>query len=281
MKVVLITGCSSGLGRALARNFHARNFRVFATARNPKSIQDLSDQGMSTLSVDVNSMASVQEAVAHVVREAGTIDYLICNAGVSKIGPVIELSIDEIQATMNTNFLGAVRCAQAVAPIMAQQRSGVIAVTGSVAAAMVTPYAGVYSASKAAVHAIFTAMRLELAPYGVHVSIIEPGAFKSSISDNNGLDVSRFTNSKSLYSRATQHIEARASSSQETKGSMPAAAVAEQVAHQLCRKGGPPAKFLVAGQAWYFRVIGIIQTFVWPELADRMLCKRFGLSGLW
>ena len=281
MQVVLITGCSSGLGRALARNFHARNFRVFASARNPESIQDLAQEGISTLSIDVTSMESVTQAIDHVVKEIGGLDVLICNAGVSKIGPVAEIDIDEIQATMNTNFLGAVRCAQAVTPVMTQQSSGVIAVTGSVAAQLVTPYAGVYGASKAAVHAIFTALRLELAPYGVHVSIIEAGAFRSNISQNNGFDISKYKNGKSLYARVADHIQARATMSQSTGGSMQADTVAEQVACQLCRKGGPPAKFLVAGQAWYFRLLGILQTFASPELIGRVLRKRMGLSELW
>ena len=228
MKVVLITGCSSGLGRALARNFHARNFRVFASARNPKSIQDLAQEGISTLSIDVTSMESVTQAIDHVVKETSGLDVLICNAGVSKIGPVAEIDIDEIQATMNTNFLGAVRCAQAVTPVMTQQRSGVIAVTGSVAAQLVTPYAGVYGASKAAVHAIFTALRLEFAPYGVHVSIIEAGAFRSNISQNNGFDISKYKNGKSLYARVADHIQARATMSQSTGGSMQADAVADR-----------------------------------------------------
>jgi len=254
---------------------------VFATAGNPNSIQDLAQEGMRTLPLDVTSMDSVQQAVAQVVREAGTVDYLICNAGVSKIGPTAEADMSDIQAAMDTNFLGAVRCAQAVTPVMTQQRSGVIAVTGSVAATLVTPYAGIYSASKAAVEAIFEALRMELAPYGIHVSTIQPGAFKSSISDNNGFNVSKYASSKSLYAGVTEHMQARANMSQTEKGGMTAEAVAEQIAHQLCKKQGPPEHFLVAGKAWYFKFMGFIQTFVWPGLTDRIMRKRFGLSGLW
>ena len=281
MKVVLITGCSSGLGRAMARKFHARKYRVFASARNPKSVQNLAEEGMSILSLDVTSMESVQQAVAEVVEEDGSVDYLICNAGVLKIGPIAELDIAEIQAAMDTNFTGAVRCAQAVTPVMVKQRSGVIAVTGSVSATMTTPYAGVYSASKAALQSIFTALRMELAPYGVHVSIIEAGAFRSNLSDNNGLDVSKYCDSKSLYGRVTKHMQARASLSQRTPGCMPADAVAEQIVRQLCRKQGPPAHFLVAGKAWVLKLIGFIQTFVWPGFTDRLMRKQFGLADMW
>ena len=281
MKVVLIMGCSSGLGRALARNFHSRRFRVFAAARNPKVLQNLAQQGIATISLDVTSTESVHKAVSSVVQQAGTVDHLICNAGISRIGPVIEQRIDDIQAVMDTNFTGAVRCAQSVAGMMAKQRSGVIAVTGSVSSTLTTPYAGLYSASKAAVQSIFTALRMELAPYGVSVSIIEPGAFKSSLVTNNNLEMDKYAQSQSLYSRVTHYIQARANASQSSKSVMTAEAVAEQITKRLCQPGGPPSHFLVAGGVWSLKFLGLIQTFVWPGLTDRLLRKKFGLSGLW
>lgn len=281
MKVVLITGCSSGLGRALAHNFHARSFRVFAAARNPKALQDLAEEGIQTVSLDVTDMESVQQAVAHVVHEAGTVDYLICNAGISRIGPVLEQRVEDIQAVMDTNFLGAVRCAQAVAPVMIQQRSGVIAVTGSVSSTLASPYAGLYSASKAAVQSIFTALRMELAPYGVAVSIIEPGAFKSSLVTNNNLDVNKLSGSQSLYARVAKQIEARANASQSHRSTMSAEAVAQQVTSRLCQANGPPTHFLVAGGVWFLKFLGLVQTFVWPGFTDWALAKKFGLTGRW
>ena len=280
MKVVLITGCSSGLGRALARNFHARQFRVFATARNPKALQDLELEGIETVALDVTSMQSVQQAVAYVVQTAGTINYLICNAGISRIGPVVEQSMEDIQAVMDTNFLGAIRCAQAVAGLMIQQRSGVIALIGSVSSTCASPYAGLYSASKAAVHSIFTALRMELAPYSVSVSIVEPGAFKSSLV-NNHLEIEDYSRSQSLYARVTEHIQARANASQTHRSTMTAEAVAQQVTNRLCQPKGPPAHFLVAGGVWFLKFLGLIQTFVWPRLTDWVLNKQFGLSGRW
>lgn len=281
MKVVLITGCSSGLGRALARNFHARSFRVFAAARNPKALQDLAEEGIQTVSLDVTDMESVQQAVAIVLREAGTVDYLICNAGISRIGPVLEQSVEDIQAVMDTNFLGAIRCAQAVAPVMIQQRSGVIAVTGSVSSTLASPYAGLYSASKAAVQSIFTALRMELAPFGVAVSIIEPGAFKSSLVTNNNLDINKLSGSQSLYARVAKQIQARASASQSHRSTMTAEAVAQQVRSRLCQSSGPPTHFLVAGGVWFLKFLGLIQTFVWPGFTDWALAKKFGLTGRW
>ena len=281
MKVVLITGCSSGLGRALARKFHSRDYRVFASARNPKSIQDLQQEGISTVSLDVTSTESVQQAVAAVVRDAGRIDFLICNAGVLTIGPIAELSVAEIQASMDANVTGPIRCAQAVAPIMAKQKSGIIALTGSVSATLTTPFAGAYSASKAAAQCMFTALRMELAPLGIQVTTYEAGSFKSSLSNNTGLDVSKYGSDKSLYSRVTQQMQTRANMSQSSKGCMPTEAVAEQIVRKLCRQQGPPALFRVAGNALFLKFLGLVQIFVWPAFMDRLLRKKFGLAGLW
>ena len=279
MPVVLITGCSSGLGKALVKTLHQRGYQVFASARNTQSLRHLATDGISTVQLDVTDLDSIERAVQQVVQQAGSIDLLICNSGIIRIAPVIEQDVGEIQAVLDTNVTGAVRCAQTVAPIMVKQRSGTIAVTGSVSASMTTPYAGLYSASKAAVHCLFRAMRMELAPYGVHVSIIEAGAFKSSLADNNTLDMSRFNSSKSLYVRVADKISMRANMSQGAQ-SHTAESVSKQIVHKLCSRN-PPAQFTVAGSALYYKLIGLLQSFLWPALIERVLRKMFGLTGTW
>lgn len=279
MRVVLITGCSSGLGRALAKTFRDRGFRVFASARNTKKLIDLEQDGIDTVELDVNDPHSVNKAVNYVLQQAGSIDYLICNSGISRIGPVIELDVADIQDVLQTNVTGAVICAQAVAPVMIKQRSGVIAVTGSVAANLVTPYAGLYSASKAAVHSLFRALRMELAPYNVSVSIIEAGGFKSSLVDNNTLDMNKYSHSSSFYGRVADKIKMRATLSQGPS-SAPAHLVANQIAEQLCKKH-PSAQFIVAGRAMYYKSMGLLQLFLWPSLVERLMRKMFGLQDLW
>ena len=279
MPVILITGCSSGLGRALAKAFQLRGFRVFASARNTSKLHDLKLEGIETATLDVNDPNSVRQAVAHIVQQAGTIDYLICNSGIIRIGPVIELNISDIQDVLQTNVTGAVLCAQAVAPVMIKQRSGVIAVTGSVSATLTTPYAGLYSASKSAVHSFFRALRMELAPFNVSVSIIEAGGFKSSLVDNNSFDTNKYNNSKSHYRQVADKILYRAELSQGPS-SHPADDVAKQIANQLCRKR-PSGQFTVAGNALYYKFCGLLQLFLWPSFIERQLRKMFGLQGRW
>lgn len=279
MPVILITGCSSGLGRALAKAFQLRGFQVFASARKTSKLHDLKLEGIETVALDVNDPNSVRQAVDYVVQQAGTIDYLICNSGIIRIGPVIELDVSDIHDVLQTNVTGAVICAQAVAPIMIKQRSGVIAVTGSVSATLTTPYAGLYSASKSAVHSFFRALRMELAPFNISVSIIEAGGFKSSLVDNNSLDMNKYNNSKSFYARVAGKILHRAQLSQGPS-SHPAEYVARQIADQLCRKQ-PRGQFTVAGNALYYKLCGLLQLFVWPSLIERQLCKMFGLQGRW
>ena len=115
MKVVVITGCSSGLGRALARKFsktktfagQPSSFRVYATARNLQSIEDLKGEGIDVIQLDVTDGQSIQQAVDRVLREAGRIDVLVCNAGIARLGPLVELDTEVLDAVLTTNMYGS------------------------------------------------------------------------------------------------------------------------------------------------------------------------------
>ncbi|KAL0020081.1 hypothetical protein WJX79_007844 [Trebouxia sp. C0005] len=210
MQVVLITGCGSGLGKALARSFHKQaafagkpsGFRVFASDLNLDSIEDLRLEGIEVLALDVTVAESVQRGVNRVEQEAGRLDVLVCNAGIVTVAPLIEEDLSEIQAVWNVNTLGALLCARAVAPIMIRQRSGIMALTGSIFADYTAPFNGAYASSKAAVTSLFDALRLELAPYNISVCVMEPGFFTSKLR-NSCFDPSRYLEGESLYSQAS------------------------------------------------------------------------------
>jgi len=152
--VVLITGCSSGIGRALAVEFAAQGHQVFATARKIETIRDLEGPRTAVLTLDVTDAASIAEAVKAVADRAGRIDVLVNNAGFGLMGPMAEISLDDFRRQLETNVVGPLAMVQAVAPWMVKQRSGRIINVGSVSGVFTTPFSGAYCASKAALHAM-------------------------------------------------------------------------------------------------------------------------------
>lgn len=160
---LLITGASSGIGKAAAALFAERGYQVF----------DLSRRG--TIPCDVTDEASVQSAVAEVMRRADHIDVLILNAGFGISGPAECTPIADVRTQMDVNFTGAVAVVQQVLPYMRQRRQGRIIFTSSVAAILPIPYQSFYSASKAAINAFALALQNEVRDYGICVSVLMPG----------------------------------------------------------------------------------------------------------
>jgi NAD(P)-dependent dehydrogenase (short-subunit alcohol dehydrogenase family) len=188
MAVVVITGCSSGLGPRLALAFARRGDRVYATMRGSDRGQDLTDtaaaEGLDVrvLELDVTDQGSVQSAIDHVHDAEGRIDVLVNNAGLLHFGSVELLPDELLRSTFDTNVFGAVRTLRAVLPVMRAQRSGVIVNVSSVAGRVpAVPIVWSYMASKQALSAMSDALALELEPFGIRVVSIEPGWFKTGI----------------------------------------------------------------------------------------------------
>jgi NAD(P)-dependent dehydrogenase (short-subunit alcohol dehydrogenase family) len=178
-KAVLITGCSSGIGRATAERLHDHGWKVYATARNPDSIEDLASRGMKTLALDVTDESSMERAVEQVTDEEGMIGVLINNAGYSQSGAVEEVPLDQWRRQLETNVFGLVRMCQLVLPGMREQGWGRIVNVSSMGGRLTFPGGGAYHASKHAVEALSDAMRFEVAEFGVRVILIEPGLIKT------------------------------------------------------------------------------------------------------
>jgi NAD(P)-dependent dehydrogenase (short-subunit alcohol dehydrogenase family) len=174
-KGVLITGCSTGIGRATAERLLRSGWKVTATARRPETIKDLGDAGARTLALDVTDEASMIAAVAAVEKEDGVVGVLINNAGYGLQGPVEEVSMSELRRQFETNVFGLVRMAQLVLPGMRRQGWGRIVNVSSIGGRLVFPGGGLYHGSKFAVEAISDALRFEVRPFGVKVIIVEPG----------------------------------------------------------------------------------------------------------
>ena len=181
---ILITGCSSGIGRATARRLGARGkWTVYATARRLADIADLADAGCRTLELDVRDEPSMAAAVAHIEREHGAVGVLVNNAGYSQSGAVEAIPIDRVRAQFETNVFGLIRLTQLVLPGMRRARTGRIVNLSSMGGKLVFPGGGIYHATKYAIEAISDALRFEVRGFGISVVIIEPGLIKSAFSE--------------------------------------------------------------------------------------------------
>jgi NAD(P)-dependent dehydrogenase (short-subunit alcohol dehydrogenase family) len=174
-KAVLITGCSSGIGRATAQRLAQGDWTVYATARRPESIADLEQVGCRTLALDVTDERSMRTAVAAVQQAEGAVGVLINNAGYGQSGPVEQVPLDALRRQFETNVFGAVRLAQLVLPGMRAQRHGKIVNISSMGGRLTFPGGGAYHASKYALEALSDALRFEVRGFGVDVILIEPG----------------------------------------------------------------------------------------------------------
>jgi len=186
-KIVLITGCSTGIGRATAERLARSGFDVYATARRPESLEGLTQIGCQTLALDVTDDSSMAGALDTIDRERGGVDVLVNNAGIGDYGSVEETPIEALRNQLETNVVGLTRLTQFVLPTMRTRGWGRIVNVGSISGKVTFPATGYYSASKYAVEAISDALRFEVKPFGVAVSLVEPGPIKTHF-DQSGLD---------------------------------------------------------------------------------------------
>jgi short-subunit dehydrogenase len=176
----LITGCSTGIGRATAVELTKRGYEVVATARRPETLADL--DVAQTLALDVNDDASVEAALA----AAGGVDVLVNNAGFGMFGAIEEVPLDEIRRVYETNVFGVLRMLQAFVPPMRERGRGAVVNVSSVAGRVSSPLGGIYSSTKYAVEAISEALHYEVEHFGIRVILIEPGAIETEFGANEG-----------------------------------------------------------------------------------------------
>jgi NAD(P)-dependent dehydrogenase (short-subunit alcohol dehydrogenase family) len=177
---VLITGCSTGIGRATAELLADQGRVVYATARRAEAIEDLAARGCRTLALDVTDEDSMRAAVAAVEEEHGAVGALVNNAGYSQTGAVESVALDAIRRQFETNVFGLVRMCQLVLPAMRARRAGRIVNVGSMGGKLTFPGGGIYHATKYAVEAISDALRFEVGGFGVDVVLIEPGLIRTN-----------------------------------------------------------------------------------------------------
>lgn len=199
MKTVLITGTSKGIGLETALTFGRAGYKVFATMRNPENAsnfkQKIKNESLDiTISkMDVDSDASVKKGMDEINQKNASVDVLVNNAGIERHGSIEEMSMDDFQSVMNTNYLGVLRCTKAVLPQMRKAKNGCIINIASVSGHIANSPLGAYAASKFALEAISEALAQEMKPFNVKVAIVEPGIINTQMAK----DIS--VNAESLY----------------------------------------------------------------------------------
>lgn len=274
---VLITGCSSGIGRSLCGEFQRQGYPVIATARRLEAIADLAAAGMRTYALEVTQTDQMHQLVTTLQAEDQIPGILVNNAGYGLFGPLMDLSPDAIAAQFATNVIAPMQLVQAIAPLMKAQGGGLILNIASVSSVFTTPFAGAYCGSKAALRAMSTALRMELAPFGIQVVTVQPGAIASDFGNN--AQVSEPANpsaseSTSWYASLADDIQGRANLSQQD--ATPSADFARQLVQQLAAPSLSPEIWL-GKKSWQ---LPFLQRWLPTRLRERILAKRFGLQRL-
>ncbi|MCA9918235.1 MAG: SDR family oxidoreductase [Anaerolineales bacterium] len=265
-KVVLITGASSGLGRACAAHLVAKGFTVFGTSRQPVEMP----AGVQPIALDVTNDVSVEQAVTAVLKKAPRLDVLVNNAGMGIAGSVEETSLEEARRQFEVNFFGVMRLCQLVIPVMRGQGNGRIVNISSLAGEIGLPFQGLYSASKFALEGLSEALRLELKPFDIQVVVIQPGDFRT-----------RFTASRSVVDAAQQSqaygprfaTALKRYVTEENNGADPQ--LVAELLHRIIIAQSPRFRYQVG--AWSQRFFVGLRPFLPDKLFTRLLANYYGL----
>jgi NAD(P)-dependent dehydrogenase (short-subunit alcohol dehydrogenase family) len=278
-KAVLITGCSTGIGRATAERLAKHGMTVYATARKQESIADLEEAGCRTLALDVTDEESMRAAVAAVEQAEGAVGALVNNAGYSQSGAVEGLDVDEVRRQFETNVFGLMRMCQLALPGMRRQGYGRIVNLSSIGGKLVFPGGGAYHATKHAVEAISDALRFEVAGFGVAVSIVEPGLIRTEFANTAVGSMDEAAASDETYGKFNTAVGATTARAYEGAmarvfGSGPGA-VARAIEKAITAKH-PRTRYRVTPSAWFM----LTQRKLVPDRAwDRIVGAAYPRPG--
>jgi short-subunit dehydrogenase len=268
----MITGCSSGIGRALSVEFHRRGYKVIATARRIESVEALRNQGIATETLDVTDRQEANRVVHTILERERRIDILVNNAGFGLFGPTLDLPHEELVSQFQTNVFAPLNLIRLIAPAMRNQGGGIIINIGSISGVVTTPFAGAYCASKAALHSFSDALRMELAPYGIRVVSVQPGGVQSDFGKNSGRSAKRIMKPDSWYDGLKDSILSRAQVSQV------GATASEEFARKLVGlvEGGNPPPIVRIGSRSFS--LPFLKSVFPAALLDSIFRKKFGLT---
>ncbi|MEE2731783.1 MAG: SDR family oxidoreductase [Pseudomonadota bacterium] len=271
-RTVLITGCSSGIGKTLAETLHNQGYKVIATARSEDKIKPLAQRGIMTLALDVTDSDSISRAIQSIEQQSLIVDILVNNAGYGAMGPLAEMPSHELEKQFATNVYGPVNMVRACLPMLRKSKQALIVNVGSVSGILVTPFSGAYCATKAALHALSDAFRMELAPFGIDVMTVMPGAIESEFGNAAEASLSRTLPEDSIYQWAKPGIEKRAQASQSNP--TPTSEFVRTLIHKIEANSPRPTVAIGNGSTAFPLMARLIPT----RLRDGLLKRTFGLN---
>jgi len=278
---ILITGATDGLGRAMAVFLAANGYRIFAAGRNAEKRASLDRLALErklqleTLDMDVSDDVSVSHGVGRVLERAGRIDVLINNAGIAYVAVLEEIRLDDLRRQYETNVFGVLRVTQAVLPSMRERRSGRILNVSSIAGKIALPLMGPYASSKHALEGLSDSLRLELAPFGVRVVLIEPGFIPTNMS-NTALDLSAAYAAKAEKSPyAAIYRGFRDSWKKSSSASRTTPEDCARVILRAILDTPPRARYTVTPRA---RVGVVLKRFLPDRVLDKRILRSMGLD---
>src|SRR5262245_733885 len=265
-RVVLITGASSGVGQSTARLLSQRGFTVFGTSRNPSSADSI--RGVEMLSLDVCADDSVRGCVEAVVNRNGRLDVLINNAGYELAGALEELSSEEAKAQFETNFFGVVRTVNVVLPLMRKQKRGHIINVSSLTGLTAAPFLGIYSASKFALEGYTEALRQEVKPFNIHVSVTEAGFLRTPMMNHRQVGAHRMTEYEPWRQRAFKAIRI-------SEDKAPGPEVVADTLLEIISSGSPRLRYLIGQQA---KSVARLRRFLPAGMFEQGVRRSFSLD---
>jgi NAD(P)-dependent dehydrogenase (short-subunit alcohol dehydrogenase family) len=269
---ILITGCSSGIGRCVAHGLAQRGYRVFATARQEADVEQLNAAGLESLQLDLSDSGSIERATEDLFsRTGGRLDALFNNGAYGQLGAVEDLSRDVLRDQFETNLFGWHELTNRVLPVMRAQGHGRIIQNSSVLGFVALPFRGAYNASKYALEGLMDTLRLELRGTGIYVSLVEPGPIESRFRANAYAVYKRTINPEtSVHREKYRRLEQRLT----TEGpvvpfTLPAEAVLKKVIKAL-ESPRPRARYYVTFPTYLFAALKRVLT---DRALDRVLAR--------
>ncbi len=266
--VVVITGCSSGIGRVTARYLRERFVTVYPTARTDGEVEELRAEGFEgAMRLDVRRPEEIAVVIREVLRREGRIDVWFNNAGYGQMGAVEDLPVEALREQFETNLFGLHECTRQVLPVMRRQGGGKIIQHSSVLGLVALPMRGAYNASKYAVEGLTDTLRLELEGTGIHVTLLDTGPVKSRFRENALRTLERIDIDRSRW--RTLYRQALRGDYSAVPLSLPPESVASTV-HRIVLAERPRPRYYITKATW---LLGIARRILSTRMLDRVLLR--------